>query len=238
MTPQGDFDTAFPAVALLAHASLQIEKLDAVSDRLTADPTPDDPTAPASSEKLVEALEEMSLVFNAIEGEFARYFAIDLRALTTKQRKHLDRMSIGKAKKRLEKLRGRCTKISNTYQQHVRAWVDRVTDQAIAEVDGDSVDARARRDALSSQRYDVHSLFDSFGHQYDIQMVDAVSELGAWFQEQATATVEYVDNEQFDEAVRHRIKARAEVRDARATVVDAFTKIAALRATFDAMNVR
>jgi len=180
----------------------------------------------------------MSLVFNAIEGEFARYFAIDLRALTTEEREHLDGMSIGKAKERLEELRGHCTKISNTYQQHVKAWVDRVMVQAITQVDGDSAEAGSQRDALSSQRYGVHSLFDSFGHQYDIQMVDAVSELGVWFQEKATATVEYVDNQQFDEAVRHRIKARAEVKSARATVIDAFTKIAALKATFDAMNVR
>jgi hypothetical protein len=235
---QADFDTAFPAVAMLSHASLQIEKLDAVGDKLTADPTPNDPIAPASSEKLVEALEEMSLVFNAIEGEFARYFAIDLRTLTTEEREHLDGMSIGKAKERLEELRGHCTKISNTYQRHVRAWVDRVMDQAITHVDGDSEEARTKRGALSSQRYAVHSLFDSFGHQYDIQMVDAVSELGVWFQEKATATVEYVDHQQFDEAIRHRIKARAEVKSARATVIDAFTKIAALRATLDAMNMK
>jgi hypothetical protein len=235
---QADFDAAFPAVATLSHASLQIERLDAVSDKLTADPTPDDPVAPASAEKLVEALEEMSLVFTAIEGEFTRYFAIDLRALSTEEREHLDGMSIGKAKQRLEELRGHCTKISNTYRQHVAAWVDRVMNQAIAQVDGDSPEAQAEREALTAQQYGVHSLFDSFGHQYDIQMVEAVSELGVWFQERAAATVDYVDNQQFDEAVRHRIKARAEVKTARATVIDAFTKIAALRAKFDAVNVK
>jgi hypothetical protein len=238
LNQQADFYAAFPKVAMLSEASLQIEKLDAVGDKLTADPTPDDPVAPASSEKLVEALEEMSLVFNAIEGEFTRYFAIDLRALTTEEREHLDGMSVGKAKERLEELRGHCTKISNTYEQHVVAWVDRVMNQAIAQVDGDSPEANAERDALGLQRNGVHVLFASFGHQYDIQMVEAVSELGVWFQQKATATVECVDNQQFDEAVRQRIKARAEVRSARATVIDAFTKIAALRAKFDAMNVK
>jgi hypothetical protein len=184
----------------------QLGVLQAVKGKLIRQPDP-------AAEKLVVVLLEISKIYGAIEAELVKFLSLAFAPGDDPgdERKILLTLEGGEISTRINEARGHCHKITNIYNRFLNPWFGRVLQP--------------------SEQGMLRDLFDRFGTA-DLSMVDDLQKVAAWLSNEATATLDLVDQGKLDEANKRVRAARIELRGVRQALAKAVGDLRLLEAEF------
>lgn len=143
-------------------------------------------------EKFIIALDEISKLYSATESELSRYLSVWLESNSDNQeeRELLLSLESGPLLLRWASARGHCHKLTNIYNAHLNKWFARI-------LQPDELDQ-------------IQDLFSEFALVED-GFVANLDSLTQWLSEQASETIDLLDNGQIDEANAHIRAARKSI---------------------------
>ncbi len=203
---------AFPPVpispAKLFDVADRLGAIEAVKRKLIAQPDP-------AAAQLVTVLEELSKIYGAMEDELTTYLSLFFAESEQKQLAHeraaLARLEAGAIRARMSEARGRCGKIWNIYVRYLTPWFQRVLNPHESE--------------------HVSELFRELS-EVDSHMVDAIAEIADWLTEEAKATLDLVEQNNYEDANARVVAARRVVRPMRERIADSMIRIRRIESDF------
>lgn len=166
-----------------------------------------------AADKLVLVLDELSKVYTAIEAELVRYLSLhfDPSEGLQEDRATLLTLEGGQLESRVSEARGHCHKISTIYYKYLDSWFHRALNPDEARM--------------------LKEVFDDLGNA-DSGMLFVLDQMVQWLSNEATETLNLVDDNKLDE-VNHRIKeARNNVLPARRAISKAMYDMRNLQSEF------
>jgi hypothetical protein len=182
--------------------------LEAVKGKLVRQPDP-------AVTQLVMVLEELSKIYGVIQDELTTYFALffddsDPKQLA-KEWATLTRLDAGEIRARMSAAEGRCAKIWNIYVRYLAPWFEKILN--------------------TDESQQLRELFQEIS-EADSHMVEAIEEITAWLTEQARATADLVDNNNYADANARIASAIRQAQPMRKRIVGAMYRIRGLEDDF------
>lgn len=182
--------------------------LEAVKSKLVKRPDP-------AATQLVTVLEELSKIYGVIQDELTTYFALFFDDSDPQQLAQewaaLTRLDAGEIRARMSAAQGRCAKIWNMYVRYLAPWFE------------------GALNADESQQF--RELFQELS-EADSYMVDSIEEIAAWLTEEARATADLVEHNNYADANAQIASARRQAQSMRKRIVDAMWRISGLENEF------
>lgn len=166
----------------LADLADKLGVIEAVKDKLVQQRDP-------AIEKFIIALEEISKLYSATESEISRYLSVWLEkgADNQEERELLLSLESGPLLLRWASARGHCHKLINIYDAHLNKWFARLLQP--------------------EELVQIQDLFREFA-MVEGGFVENLDTLTRWLSEQASETLDLLDNGHIDEANAHTREAR------------------------------
>jgi hypothetical protein len=179
--------------------------LDAVKTKLLGAPD-------VASDKLVAALQEIAKMYRVIDGMLASYLSLDFDQ-TSKQeeRKLLLQIEGGEIKTQVSEARGHCHKIGKIYHAYLKRWFGKVL--------------------ARDEQAQMKGLFQTLSDM-DFTILKYIDQVAWWLTDEATATLDLVDQNQLDAANQHVRAANKEVLPLRRIISETMSKLFELQAEF------
>jgi len=182
--------------------------LEAVKGKLIRQPDP-------AVTQLVMVFEELSKIYGVIQDELTTYFALffddsDPKQLA-KEWATLTRLNAGEIRARLWAAEGRCAKIWNIYVRYLAPWFGEMLNP--------------------EESQQLREIFQEIS-EADSHMLEAIDAITAWLTEEARATADLVDNNNYADANARIASAIRQAQPIRKRIVAAMYRIRGLEDDF------
>jgi hypothetical protein len=208
VTAHGDFVGRDKIVHLHADATQLADALNILRDQLSKLTQ----AAPGESiDALGIVLDEISKLYLEVESELVRYLSLhfDANRDLPQERAVLLTLEGGKVRARAGETRGHCHKINVIYNRQLRDWF--------------------KQHLTTSDFQQVHQAFELMG-QNDRTIVQTIEEVALWLGQEATTTLDLVDDNKLGDANQKIRVARKGCANFRLTLADSLSAMRKLQA--------